>query len=588
MPRNATKSVPPPTDSGNARSARPVAVNAIAALILIIMAALMLGPARQDSATVDETTFLGAGYSYWKGYRYYIAPDHSPLSQMLAAAPLLAMDVRLSPNAQALLDKRSPYAWAIPWYGPPRAIQELYPQGRNDWYFVATPESQLFGQIFVYDGTNDGDAMMFASRCVQMLLTLCTGVLIFFWVRRAVANDLAALLALALWVFNPHALGCGHLITTDISGALGMTVALFSFARLLEKPTTRNSAVCGLATAFALLMKYTAMILGPIYVVLVLIRWKKMKPLGVGGLKLAAILVGAAWLTVMIVYAPMWSPAPPLSDAQATALGVPEWFRSLRVLLVPPGFFKVIAYKLAQSKWGHEGYLLGEWSNRGWWYYFPLGFVLKSPLAFVVLIVAGFVSFVRRLRAVSVWEMTSWVAAVLFLLSAMTSKVNVGVRHLLPIVPLLCVGVGCGFARLSGRVSKRIALTLLAWQVLVSLLAYPLYIQFFSEAAGGAKNGYKYLLDSNFDWGQDAKRLKKFLEDQGIGHIYLDYFGTQYSIEYLKIPNTRVNAEQARQIKQGYLVVSASQLMRPEWNWLRESRSPVARVAYTLFVYQFP
>ena len=112
--------------------------------------------------------------------------------------------------------------------------------------------------------------------------------------------------------------------------------------------------------------------------------------------------------------------------------------------------------------------------------------------------------------------------------------------------------------------------------------------QYFSELVGGADNGYRYLIDSNFDWGQDANRLKKFLDQHQINHIYLDYFGTQFSIEHLKIPNTRVDADRAKQIQQGTLVVSASQLMRAEWAWLRDSRQPVARVAHTLFVYQFP
>jgi hypothetical protein len=174
------------------------------------------------------------------------------------------------------------------------------------------------------------------------------------------------------------------------------------------------------------------------------------------------------------------------------------------------------------------------------------------------------------------------------MLSAMTSHVNIGIRHLLPIFPMLSVGVGCALSRLADRKLVIAAWLLLTWQAVIVLLAYPLYLQFFTEAVGGAREGYKYLVDSNYDWGQDANRLKKFLEEQRISHIYLDYFGTQFSIEYLKIPNTRVNAETAKQIRQGTLVVSASQLMRPEWAWLRESRQPVARVAHTLFVYQFP
>ena len=161
-------------------------------------------------------------------------------------------------------------------------------------------------------------------------------------------------------------------------------------------------------------------------------------------------------------------------------------------------------------------------------------------------------------------------------------------RFRLPTLPLISVGIGCTAARLVDRRLRIAATALLAWQALSVVLAYPLYIQFFNEAVGGARNGYKYLIDSNFDWGQDAKRLKAFLDERRIDHIYLDYFGTAFSVDYLKIPNTRVTAETAKKIQRGTLVVSASQLMRPEWSWLRESRQPSARVAYTLFVYQFP
>jgi len=269
-------------------------------------------------------------------------------------------------------------------------------------------------------------------------------------------------------------------------------------------------------------------------------------------------------------------------------LGVPGWFRAFRPLLIPADFFKGLALTLGHSKTGHDNFLMGEWSQEGWWYYYPVTLFLKSPLPFVALLVAGISVFVKQTdwRSPRPLEFAPWVAAVVYLLAAMTSNVNIGVRHLLPLFPLLTVGVGNAVGKLTQPVVRKGAVVLLGWQVAVALMAYPLYIQFFSEAVGGAKNGYKYLADSNYDWGQDARRLKGFLEERGIQHIYLDYFGTQYSIEYLRIPNTRVTADQARQIKQGWLVVSASQLVRPEWAWLRESKQPVARVAYTLFVYQ--
>jgi len=206
----------------------------------------------------------------------------------------------------------------------------------------------------------------------------------------------------------------------------------------------------------------------------------------------------------------------------------------------------------------------------------------------VLLVAGGLLLFLRNTRSAGTLERITWLTAVVYLFCTMTSGINIGVRHLLPMLALGAVGTGCAFARLTDRRLNLAAKALVAWLAMTTLLAYPLFIQFFSEAVGGARNGQKYLIDSNYDWGQDAKRLKKYLEEHQIKHIYLDYFGNQFSIEYLKISNTRVNAESAKQIPQGTLVVSASQLMRPEWSWLRESRQPAARVAHTLFVYQLP
>ena len=557
-------------------------------VLLGAMLLLMLGPARQDSATVDETTFLSAGYSYWTGHRYYLVPDHSPLGQMLPALPLLAMNIRLSESVQTLMDGKAGYPWTVRWKGEPAALTQLFPDGRNNWYFVATPESQILGQMFVYDGTNDGDALMLAGRLVQILVTLGIGILIFCWVRRVTGQDWLALFGLSLWVFNPQALAYGHLIITDPEGTLGIVAALYTCAILFEKPNGRTAVFCGAVTGVALLLKYTSMLLAPMYLVFSLIYRQNLQQRSVRWWKLALIAAGACWATVLVAYFPHWSAPPSIGEGRAQLLGVPGWFQALRPLLIPADFFKVLALKLAQSGLGHDGYLMGEWSTHGWWYYFPVGFAVKSPVAFLLLIgiAAGMVW--KRFRSMQPLEMVPWVGAALYLGISMTSRVNVGVRHLLPIIPLLCIGIACAVPSVAKAFQRKVIYGLLGWQAVATVWVYPLYLQYYSELVGGAKNGHKYLVDSNYDWGQDAKRLKQFLDEQGIQHIYLSYFGTQYSIEYLKIANTRVSPEQAQQIKQGVLVVSASELMRPGWDWLRDTRRPIARVADTLFVYQFP
>jgi hypothetical protein len=603
----------PPAGSLTLRAMQRIPTKLLAAGLLAVMAVLMIGASRQDSATVDETTHLAAGYSYWLGYRYRMAANHPALSQMLEAAPLLAMNVKMPEIADGILKGRIGYAWMVPWSGAPRSIQDLLPSGCRgkqaqfpplgdvmviwecpssypieNWYYWAVPECQMFSKYLFYNGENDGDAMLFAGRLVQVGLVLLTGLVIFVWTRRATGNDAAALFALALWAFNPTALAYGHLTNTDISATFGMTLTLYFWARFLEEPTQRLAIVCGAATGIALTMKFTAMILAPIFVITLVLSWKRLK-LPVPKLaKLAGISFLAMWAVILLVYFPRWAPARPPTDMEVAALNIPGWFRSFRTILIPPDFWKVIVMALALSKGGYDAYLLGNWSHEGWWYYFPLAFFFKSPLAFVILTAGGLLAFIKRkAKSARPLEYTAWLSAGLYIFSAMTSHFNLGVRHLLPMLPLLCVGIGCAVARLTDKRLKIAVKTLLAWQVVVVLVAYPLYIQFFSEAVGGASNGYKYLVDSNYDWGQDAHRLKAYLDTHGIQHIYLSYFGTQFSITYLGIPNTRVDAESAKQIREGYLVVSVSELMRPDWAWLRASRSPIERVAHTLFVYKF-
>jgi len=474
-----------------------------------------------------------------------------------------------------------PYHQLVDWQCP-----GIYPS--QAWYYWALPEGQLFGQMFVYGSGNDADAMLVSARCVQILLALTVGVLIYWWVRYTASNPLAAVVALSAWVFNPNALAYGHLASTgDIGVTLGITAALFLFARLLQNPTATNAAVCGLATGVALTMKFTAITLVPMFLILTAMSWKRVARPARNLRKYGAIVLGVTWLVLLIVYFPRWRPAPVLADQQADALAVPNWFTGFRLFLIPADFFKGLALAIGHSKGGHDAYLMGDWSHDGWWYYYPLAFFLKNSVSFVVLTLIGAIVFIRAWRRTlaSPLEFVPWIASIVYMLVAMTSKVNIGVRHLLPIFPLCCVGIGNAVARWSRPLARKCAYGLVSWQALIVLYACPLYLQFFSEAIGGPANGYKYLIDSNYDWGQDANRLKQFLADRGITHIYLKYFGTQFNIEYLKIPNTRVEAEQAQQLKDGWLVVSASELMRPEWSWLRESRQPTARVAYTLFVY---
>src|SRR5437773_10607118 len=88
-----------------------------AAALLLVMALLIVGPAREDSATVDEPSHLSAGYLHLKGHSTRMGcDDHPPLGQMIEAFPWLFMDVKLPQLAQMILRGELGYPWTMTWH----------------------------------------------------------------------------------------------------------------------------------------------------------------------------------------------------------------------------------------------------------------------------------------------------------------------------------------------------------------------------------------------------------------------------------------------------------------------------------------
>jgi len=551
--------------------------------LLAVMAALMAGPVREESATVDEPVNLAAGYLYWTGQGTAFNPEHPPLGQMLTAMPLLFLDLNVPEYLEQLGELRVGAPNARPWRGwETGKAEQYYRGGRTNWYYWPYWEAGIYGQELLYGGWNDPEIILWASRSVQVGLSLLTGLVIAFWLRKSAGTE-AALLGVVLWVLNPIALAFGHLVVNDISVTFGMTLTIWMFVRFLETPKWQTALLAGVATGLALVMKFTALLLAPIFLALAIsflcqdrgaTRFWKWLPL----------LAAGAWLVVLAVYAPHWKPAPPLSPEEAARIGVPVWFQQLRPLLVPPGFFKGIAMQAEHAAFGHEAFLSGEWRLKGWWYYFPLALVWKLPVPLLLLTLAGGGLWMARLRRGTFGEAAPWVAALVYLALAMTSSINIGVRYLLPMLPLLAVGAAQQLARLTQN-WRVMAWVLCGWLAISTALAYPHYIEYFNEFAGGTRNGYRRLVDSNYDWGQDAKRLHHWLSARGNPKIYLRCVSPVKSLQHYQIRYEATVPERIRQASDGLLVISATILMKPDWRWLREERQPVDRIGQALFVY---
>lgn len=577
---------------------RPAASRVALAWVAVALATAVYGTLavlseRDKSAVFDEVIHLPPGYAALKMGDHRMNPLHPPLARIIAAVPLLFMDeVRVDPDDLA-------WRTARPW----------------EW-----------GKRFLYRW-NDGDRLLFWGRLPIVALGMLLAVAVFLWARRQWGLP-ASLLALVLCVLSPDVLAHGHLVTNDLPLTLFVFLSVVAFDRLMDGITVWRVIAVALGVGAAFATKFSAFALPPILAALSLVVACREEPLFVaigaprevrsrrGKLAvLAAVLVAIGALALVVVWAAYGfrsalSPDPAV-DAFMHRGDVPPASPVLRIgaaltrgRLLPEawvwGFLN--CFKSFESR---PSFLLGEYSERGWWYYFPVAIALKAPLPLLVLVAAAAVlAVVRPARGRGPWFV--WLPPALFLALTMTQNINIGHRHVLAIYPFLFVAASrCAAVAWSarGRAGSwaRGGVAGLALLYAASVLrVHPHYLAYFNEAAGGPSQGWRWLVDSNLDWGQDLPGLKRYLDQSGIAHVTLCYFGTA-DPGYYKIASDRLPGYQppppssvTRTVQPGDVVaISATHLqglyLDPEMQPLMaqfRARQPVATIGHSIFVYR--
>lgn len=493
-----------------------VRMMAVLCAFAAVFTALTVGSYTQKSATVDEPQHLTAGYTALRLHDYRIDPEHPPFLRLWAALPLLAMsDVKFDTNS---------VAW----------------QTGDDWEF---------SHHFLYQ-LNDADRLLYRARFMTVLLGIVLGVLIFRW-----ANELfgfwTAVAALTLYGVEPNVLAHSSLVTTDLGVACFIFGALYFLWRATRMLTFGNTAGFIVFFALAQVSKFSALLLGPIVLVLLIVRvfcgspwpcrfgkrWElgSLREKVITALALLVVLTLTSYAAVWAVYGFRYGPTTPSADlvrlqhhpeflehAGAAAV-VAQWLDNHRWL--PDAYAQGMI--LGQVKIQHRSaYFAGTFSRTGWWYYFPAAFLVKTPLTILLLF---FCSVALLVKERARWKNDVAFLALppaIFLGTAMTAHLNIGLRHILPIYPfvLLIAGVTLGEMRAKWR-----AIALLAPVALASIelaTVYPHCLAFFNRLIGGPGNGHWVLLDSNLDWGQDLKPLKSWMDAHHVERINLSYFGT--------------------------------------------------------------
>jgi 4-amino-4-deoxy-L-arabinose transferase-like glycosyltransferase len=556
------------------------------ALLLGGFVLLASGGLREQSVTVDEYAHLPAGCAALRDGTLELYGKNPPLVRYLLAAPALLRGARVPTPA---LPTRG--AGWDPWrYGDAFVEANAGPRGLGSYPEILT-----------------------AARLAGVVLGVLLLVLLYGLARRQ-HGPAGALVSLYLLALSPTLLAHAPLVTTDAGGALFFLLALAACAAALRAPGPARFAGAGAAIGAAIAAKFTALLLLPLFVAWGWIFRRAATPDGPRRWMLRwAAFVLALWATLVLVYQAdrPWNRLGGFEFAsragRVTAGMLPTW----TPVPLPAALVQGIdaqALDLEQAEM--PNYLAGNWSRRGWWYYYPVALVLKTPLALWGLVGMAALLALRHRGGTDARDRVLPVvvasAGGALLLAAMRSHLDIGVRYLLPALPTLFLLLG-SLPRLvaRGRALRWTLAVMLALYGVASLAAYPRYLTFFSTLAGGEAGGHRYLLNSNNDWGQDLGRLARWLRDAGIdGPIGLAYFGhmdpTRYGIEYELAPDHPRPGWHAVSLNllfgMPYVVVDhgtwrllGQDLVRPQhrYAWLR-GREPVARIGGTIWVYRVP
>jgi len=488
--------------------------------LLCLLALQLVHVARATSSSWDEAHHLFDGYTIWKSHDYRLNPEVPPFIKMTAALPLLPMQLKVPPD-----------------------------QGRPN-----QTEAFLDGKAFVWG--NGGDRVLFPARMMCAVFALALGLLIYLWAEE-MFGFVAGLFALAMFVFDPNVLANGAMVTTDVGAAFCFVAAMYSFYRYCRTPGWVRLGVAGVALGLALSAKYTGIFLVPMLVLVVMaegwmardwrVLWRR-----VGALVAVALV---AWLVVWSFYGFRYKAAPAGEDINPplakylTQMHDQRDARLLRglakVKLLPEGYIWGLE-NTKETEWDDPSYFWGKVYRHGNWEYFPVALLIKSTLAFLILVALVPVAWMWGLRGRRREMVFLLVPVGVYLAISMSSSMDIGARHLLPVWAFLYVLIGGTAMVLLDRDVRWgfLLVGLLGWQVVTSVRVSPAYMAYGNEAWGGPAKVDRYLGDANTDWGQQLKAVKKYLDERHITNCWFAYFPDgsidpeDYGIHCNRLPTT--------------------------------------------------
>jgi len=589
---------------------------ALLVLLLICVTAfsLMFWASRTDSAIDDELAHIPAGYDYVHNLDYRLNPEHPPLIKALAMLPVLA----LNPN---------------------------YPTQNNAWTNEVNGQWDM-GTAFLYQSGNDANSIIQTARIMPILITILVILLIYFFARKLM-GPWWALVPTFLFALDPTVLAHGHYVTTDVGAAFGVIFSLFYFVKYIETPSTRNLWYAGLSFGVAQITKFSTPLLVPLYIFLVLVLWIRAMviawPSTAHRVKIFFVdfvrrfwkllligIIGYVFIVypVYFLFTVNYPVSRQVSDTTKTLASFANgptpagqycqplrclanldiWMAGNRALRPYAQYMLGVLMVMQRADAGNTIYFLGQVRGSGGWTYFPILFLLKEPIPTLMIVLAALVlalwwiarkataGFKKRAPGIT-HQIVDYIGAnfaqfamasfiILYWGYSMRSPLNIGIRHLMPTIPLIFIlaavvwkkwimNINVSLESMMASVQSAIRsfvyptikylvlIILLFWLFFETLFNAPYFLSYFNEFAGGTGNGYHFVTDSNYDWGQDLLRLQSFVNAHPeIDKIAVDYFGGGNPGYYLGTKEFDWSSSKGNPVSQGihWFAISINQL----------------------------
>ncbi len=577
-----------------------------AALLLLIACslAMMVYAAIGDSLVFDELAHIPAGYDYVRYFDNRLNIEHPPLVKAFSAIPLLFLNLNFPVN-------------------------ETNRENFSQWGA---------GDKFIFDSGNDANAIIFLARLGPIILTLLLIFFTYFCAKDLIGKRWALLPAFFV-ALSPNILAHGHYVATDIGVSLFILLAIYYFSKYIAEPSKYLLLASALFFGLAQLTKFSALILIPIFILLAIIyafsnrQWLRLFKNTVSVFLLGYLLVYGIYFLFSINY-----PAESQIKNTEFILGFLDSQRAqttkescsrenLGLIFKSRCIFKETFIKMSGNNAARPitQYLTGAWvvfkqsvlshhltffngtlCDCGRWYYFPVLAFLKEPipgLIFILLGIIGGVTYFIKIKFKNIKNLFNYVInhftefsliffVIVYGIYSMKSNLNIGVRHIFPILAPIYILAAQAVKKIEIKdFYKRVFIGILIfWYAIETFFAIPYFISYYNEFGGGLWKGYEYAVDSNYDWGQDLKRLAVWAKANNMNKMSLNYFGTGNAKYYLKDKFTLWNSKDGNPKGKGFdlFAVSVHFLKQyPEnYYWLKNINNPDYRIGTSIFIYK--